>query len=107
MAFNDDIIESSAAASSPVMKMHVTPATQIFTATVGRKPTQAKAFFTDVYELTHLLKKSLWGTYGRGLGGEGREAVEDILYSILYLYIVYMYMSSNYSVYIYMAYSTL
>ena len=58
MAFNDDVVMDSAAASSPVMKMHVTPATHIFTATVGRKPTQAKAFFTDVYELTHLLKKT-------------------------------------------------
>lgn len=58
VAFNEDSIDLPPSASSPIMRMQVHAAgPHIFTATVGRKPTQAKAFFSDVNELTVLLKK--------------------------------------------------
>ncbi|CAK9043052.1 unnamed protein product [Durusdinium trenchii] len=58
VAFTEDSVsELPLSANSPIMRTQVIPATQVFTATMGRKPTQAKAFFADVNELTHLLKK--------------------------------------------------
>jgi len=57
VAFTEESMDLPAPAS-PLMKTQVHPSgPHVFTATVGRKPTQAKAFIADVNELSSLLKK--------------------------------------------------
>ncbi|CAJ1331128.1 unnamed protein product [Effrenium voratum] len=59
VAFTDDSVDmpATAASPSPVDRTVRAHATQVFTATVGRKPTQAKYFFADIHEVSTCLKK--------------------------------------------------